>query len=175
MDMYNEIYKEAIESVNKQLDKFNEMGSGWRLEKILEINLKLARYKPIRGGNSFAPTPAGLKEKKAIVNVQNDDQLCFLYSVLAHKHPVKCNHHRVNHYNKYLHTLNYDGIDLPMSVGDIDRFEKKNPGLAINVYGYEKSLVYPRRISNRREGKIINLNMFDNSKWGISLCLDQEP
>ena len=37
MDYYNEIYKEVIESVNKQLDRFNKMGSGWRLEKILEI------------------------------------------------------------------------------------------------------------------------------------------
>ena len=50
MDMYQEVYKEAIESVNKQLDRFTEMGSGWRLEKILEIKLNLARYKPMRGG-----------------------------------------------------------------------------------------------------------------------------
>ena len=51
MDMFHEIYKEAIESVNKKLDRFNEMGSGWRLEIFLEINLNLARYQPIRGGN----------------------------------------------------------------------------------------------------------------------------
>ena len=85
MDYFNEIYTEAIESVNKKLDKFHEMGSGWRLEKILEIKLNLARYQPIRGGSSFADTPAGLRGKQAIVNVQNDDQSCFLYSVLAHQ------------------------------------------------------------------------------------------
>ena len=65
MDMYNEIYIEAIESVNRKLDRYSEMGSGWRLERIIEINLNLARYKPIRGGNSFTDTPAGLRDKKS--------------------------------------------------------------------------------------------------------------
>ena len=154
MDIFQEVYEEQIESVNKKLGRFNEMGSGWRLEKIIEINLNLARYPPIRGGNSFADTPAGLRDKKAIVNVQNKDHLCFLYSILAQLHPAKDHAYRVNHYKRYLNTLNYDGIEMPMSVGDIDRFEKKNPGLSINVYGYEEGLVYPRRISDRREGKI---------------------
>ena len=121
MDYFNEAYTEAIESVNKKIDKFHELGSGWRLEKILEIKLNLARYQPIRGGSSFTPTPAGLKEKGAIVNVQNDDHLCFVYSVLAHLHPaMNRNAQRVNNYKRYLNTLNYDGIEMPMSVGDID-------------------------------------------------------
>ena len=46
MDDYNEVYSEAIESINKKLDRFHELGSGWRLEKILELNLNLARYQP---------------------------------------------------------------------------------------------------------------------------------
>ena len=65
----------------KKLDRYSELGSGWRLEKINTINLNIARYKPIRGGNSFAYTPADLSDKKAILNVQNKDNLCFLYSI----------------------------------------------------------------------------------------------
>ena len=42
------------------------MGSGWRLEKINTINVNIARYRPIRGRNSFAYTPAGLRDKKTI-------------------------------------------------------------------------------------------------------------
>ena len=106
------------------------------------------------------------------MNVQNDDQLCFSYSVLAHLHPVKYNPHRVYHYKEYLNTLNYDGIVMPMSVGDIDRFEKINPDLAINVYSYEKGLVYPRRISDRRKEKLINLIMFDNLNGGYHYILE---
>ena len=33
MDIYNDIYMEAIESFNKKLDRYSEMGSGWRLDK----------------------------------------------------------------------------------------------------------------------------------------------
>ena len=58
----------------KKLDGYSELGSGWRLEKINTINLNIARYKPIRGGNSFAYTPADLRDKRIIY---------FLYSMLA--------------------------------------------------------------------------------------------
>ena len=121
--MYNEIYMEAIENVNKKLDRYSELGSGWRLEKINTINVNIARYRPIRG-SSFIPTPAGLREKKAILNVQNNDNLCFLYSILAQLYPAENHVQRVSKYKQYLNTLKYDGIEMPIPVGDIDKFEK---------------------------------------------------
>ena len=120
------------------------------MEKNKEIFLYLARYKPIRGGSSFSYTPAGLRGKKAILNVKNKDNLCFLWSILAKLHPAEDNAESVTKYKKYLKTLKYDGIETPMSVGDIDRFEKLNEDLTINVYAYEKCKVFPRRISERR-------------------------
>ena len=52
---------------------------------------------------------------------------------------------------------------MPMAVKDINRFEKMN-NLTINVYGCNEdgSEIYPRRISNRRDNKAINLLMLDN-------------
>ena len=94
------------------------------VEKINTINLNIARYKPIRGRNSFAYTPADISDKKTILNVQNKDNLCFLYSILAQLHPAEENAKRVSKYKKYLNTLKYDGIEMSISVGDIDRFEK---------------------------------------------------
>ena len=47
--------------------------------------------------------------------------------LLAQLHPAENrNYQRVNKYKKYLNRLKYDGIEMPMSVGDIDRFEKFN-------------------------------------------------
>ena len=43
-----------IESVSEKL------GSEWGVGKINTINLNIARYKPIRRGNSFAYTPKSL-------------------------------------------------------------------------------------------------------------------
>ena len=62
-----------MESINKKLDIFSELGSGWVFEKVEEIFVYIGKYKPRRGGNSFGYTPAGLQGKKAIVNVQNKD------------------------------------------------------------------------------------------------------
>ena len=53
---------------------------------------------------------------------------------------------------------------MPMSVGDIDRFEKLNEDLTINVYGYEEGILFPRRISEMRGEKPINLIIYDNLK-----------
>ena len=107
--------------------------------------------------------------KRLFLNVQNKDNLCFLYSILAQLHPAEENAKRVSKYKKYLNTLKYDGIEMPISVGDIDRFEKLNQDLTINVYAYEEGLVFPRRISNRRGEKLIKLIMFDNLKMWLSL------
>ena len=92
--------------------------------KINTINLNIARYKPIRRGNSFAYTPKSLVKKMVIVNVQNNDNLCFLYSILAQLYCAGKDPCRVSKYKQYLNTLKYDGIEMSIPVGDIDRFEK---------------------------------------------------
>ena len=98
--------------------------------------------------------------------------MCFIWSILAQLHPAENkNPQRVNQYEKYLNTLKYDGIEMPMSVGDINRFEKLNQDLTINVFAYEEGIVFPRRISERRGEKLINLIMFDNLKNGYHYVL----
>ena len=97
--------------------------------------------------------------------------MCFIWSILAQPHPAEKNANRVNKYKEYLNTLKYDGIEMPMSVGDIDRFEKLNQDLTINVYAYEEGIVFPRRISDRRGEIPINRIMFDNLKEGYHYAL----
>ena len=136
--------------------------SGWMMDRIKAVNLNIARYNPIRG-SSYIPTPQSLVQKVALVNVQNKDQNCFLYSILASLYPVKQNAERVSKYKKYLDKLNYKGIEMPMAVKDIDKFEKMND-LVINVYGCTEdgTQIWPRRIIKRRDKEVINLLMLEN-------------
>ena len=60
---------------------------------------------------------------------------------------------------------------MPLSVGDIDRFEKLNQDLTINVFAYDEGKVFPRKISDRRGEKLKNLIMFDNLKEGYHYAL----
>ena len=73
------------------------------MDQIESVDLHIARYKPI-GGSSWVETPVCLRGKKAVLNIQNDDMLCFLYCILAFLHPVSYKDHpyRPNKYKKYL-------------------------------------------------------------------------
>ena len=58
------------------------------------------------------------------------------YTLYWHNYTLlRKNAKRVLKYKKYLNTLKYDGIEMSISVGDIDRFEKLK-----NVYAYEEGL-----------------------------------
>ena len=52
--------------------------------------------------------------------------------------------------------FNRKGIGFPVSLKQIDKFEKQNP-FAVNVFGIEGEKVYPLRISKEREKQVINL------------------
>jgi len=46
---------------------------------------------------------------------------------------------------------NFAGIEFPVSLKDINKFEKNNPEIAVNVLGYENQMVFPLRISEMTE------------------------
>ena len=62
------------------------------------------------------------------------------------------------------------GIEYPVSLNDIDKFEKQNPTISITVFGYEGKSVYPLRISNNTDREHIILMLIE--KDGIKhYCL----
>ena len=54
-------------------------------------------------------------------------------------------------------TLNMEGIEYPVSLKDLNKFENQNPTISIRVFGYEGKSVYPLRNSENidREYNII--------------------
>ncbi|KAK3731613.1 hypothetical protein QZH41_015864 [Actinostola sp. cb2023] len=127
-------------------------GSSW----ILHLDLNTAQYTPIKG-SSYLPLPKQLKDKKAIVNIKNNDNKCFMWSVLAALHPVhwKDQPHRVTHYQPHLNKLNFDGIEFPVSISKMSKFEKQNK-ISVNVFGFEGAL-FPIHISKERYSVHVNL------------------
>lgn len=78
------------ESIKKMMNSFIEYqreGSNWALDKVLAVSIHIVQYNPMKG-SSYLPLPATLAKKKAIVNVMNTDQKCFMWSVLAALYPV---------------------------------------------------------------------------------------
>ena len=90
--------------------------------------------------------------------MQNKDNKCFLWNVLRALNP-KDNHPERVDKNLMLqeNTLNMEGIEYPVSLKDINKFENQNPTICITVFGYNGKNVYPLRNSDNtdREHKIV--------------------
>jgi hypothetical protein len=72
--------------------KFIREKSGLFLAEIYSLNLNIVRFSPI-DGSGFKKLPPFLANKKAIINVQNTDDRCFGYAVLAALLPDDPNRH----------------------------------------------------------------------------------
>ena len=68
---------------------------------------------------------------------KNKDEFCFLYSVLAALHPATDNVSMTYKYKPYLSELKIDGLEFPLKVHDIPKFEKLNPDIAIHVLHFD--------------------------------------
>ena len=70
----NHLLNEFIDHVKGEIEAWSQRGSGWVIDEILEAFMNVAQYQPLRGG-SYIVLPAKLKNKKAILNIQNRDAL----------------------------------------------------------------------------------------------------
>ncbi|XP_043477549.1 uncharacterized protein LOC122508334 [Leptopilina heterotoma] len=125
--------KNVMEPILKQVEEFAEKESQWTLHSITKLEINVNKYNAVRVG-SYIDLPHQIKIKKACVNVQNSDKMCFKWSVLSALHPR--NHHsdRVSSYYEFQNELNFTGIDFPVTLKDIVKFEKQND-ISINLYG----------------------------------------
>ena len=114
---------DGISELTEKIENMAEQGSGWQLVRIMEIFFILTKVSKIcrLSGSSYIETPPSLASKKAIINVQNDDLNCFLYSVLSltKKSELGGNLRRVSHYQPYIKTLYYRNIVIPLQLKDM--------------------------------------------------------
>jgi hypothetical protein len=136
-------------------------GQGYlRIVAPKEFTFSFAKLRSIAGG-SYVELPPWIMNKKAIVNIKNDDSLCFVYSVLASLYPVLKDANRVSNYKTKLTKLKYD--NKPMEIKDIGKFERDN-GLAINVFGLEhkdSKMITPLYISKVENKERINIFLYE--------------
>ena len=145
----NEIYEEITDHILESFSSYEGRGSGWKFMGIQYLEILITKVKHF-GGSSYIDLPSEINNKKACVNVQNNNQECFKFSILAalHCQEIKFNSERPSKYTKWLNDLNFDGIDFPVDLKDIDKFENQN-SYRINVLGYENKEIYPLRLSNK--------------------------
>jgi len=117
----------------QRVDQFTRRGSGYTLERIIQLSATCIKFRPLGSAGSYIPTPAWIKHKRAVINGQNkSDNRCFVWSVLAGLFPAREHTYRRQNYAKYETHLNLDGLEFPLAVKDIAKFEAQNPTIAIH-------------------------------------------
>ncbi len=169
---------EQLEVAGEQmLDKFSNYmrdGSGWALDRVIRINVHIAPYRPL-AARGRVKLPEALALKRAILNIKSrkDDKKCFVWCILAALFPVPHgqNGNQVSKYAKYEKRLKLKGIDMPVSLRQIPKFERQNR-LHVNVYHYPKELE-PLYVSPGQEDgrKLINLLMIKDRLGNAHYCL----
>ena len=111
------ILSQMIKEILEKISVFQKNGSGWYFEEVSSLEINIVDYKPIKG-SSYIPLSDFIMKKKSIINIQNKDNKCFRYL-----HPIQKNEIRLTDIRKYENDLNFKGIDFPVKLKDIPRFE----------------------------------------------------
>jgi hypothetical protein len=131
-------YASVRAELNRDVDRFTNVGSGWTLTAIVRFVVRIGQYRPLVG-LSFIPTPASLVAKQALINVYSPkDSMCFVWAVLSALYPCKKNADRISKYRPHLNSIDLTGLTFPVPVNRVARFEKNIPAISINVYALEK-------------------------------------
>ena len=169
MGALNNALNKFVDDVRGEIEAWSERGSGWVVDEILEAFINVAQYQPLNGG-SYMPLPQKLKSKKAIINVQNRDNQCLRWAIRAALFPAPQGK-MVSRTSSYPTNdgLNFAGIDFPTPVSQIDKLERQNENLALNVFGWENDKVLVHRLSEK-DGRIPRINLMlttqgDNSHY----------
>ena len=147
----HKIIDKGFAKMQEAIESFLRKGSGWVFKRCTSLDLKMMKYQPLKP-TAYISLPKGLLNKRSLLNIQNRDEKCFIWCVLAALHPIEWNKHanRVTKYKQYEKELNMKGIKYPVTLKQIDKFERQNEHISINIYGYTSEII-PLRIS-----KLIN-------------------
>ena len=166
-----EILSKVIRAILEKIIIYQQNGSGCYFKEIVHLEIHTVDFNPMRG-SSYIQLPDWIMRKKAIVNIRNKDDKCFLWCVLRYLHPRDRNDFRLTDLKQKENSLNTKGIKFPVRVKDISKFESLNPDIpGINVFSVnENKKFYPLRMAQRNPQETIDLFLYEeDGKYHHSL------
>ena len=151
-----------------QIQQQEMKDSEWRFDKINSMTVYFYKTTELNGSN-YVKIPL---RSNAILNVENNDKFCFLWSILAYLHPCNNNHpNRVSNYKQYFNELNINGFDFSngFKCSDVHEFNELN-NLSVNIFELNfyqdqnqwKHKLIPIEISKIDSDKVIDLAIYKN-------------
>lgn len=79
----SENFNTKTERLIELIDQYTNLGSGWQFDYIESFDINIDPFEPL-SGSSYIPLPEDLANKKAIINVKNEnDHECFKWAVTS--------------------------------------------------------------------------------------------
>ena len=142
MRMLYDYMQTAFDRFDKFINDWSEHGSGWQLEEIVNMNIRVSLVKIICGSGTVKLPPA-LLAKKAVLNIDSPDGQCFQYAVVAalhHNDPSVDSRlkNRASNYTSFLTKYNFSCFNGSVDASELKQFEKLNPNVSLTAIIWEK-------------------------------------
>ena len=174
LNMNHNLTQSDIDNINitfpleHQIQQQEMKDSGWRFDKLYSMTIYFYKSSEMNGSN-YIKIPL---RSNAILNVENNDKYCFLWSILAWLHPCNNNHsNRVSNYRQYFNDLNIQDFDFTngFKCRDVHKFNELN-NLSVNIFelnfyqdqNQRKYKLIPIEISKNNSDRIIDLAIYKN-------------
>ena len=122
----------SVSPLEHQKQQLEMRDSGWRFDKSNSITIYFYETGELNGSN-YVKIPL---RSNAILNIENNDRYCFIWSILANLHPCNNNHpNRVSNYKQYFDELNINGFDFAngFKCSNVHNFNELN-NLSVNIF-----------------------------------------
>ena len=138
----SEIIEEMFTHMKTQIEHPALAKSRFRFDEVLFPDVNLNQLNLTRG-SSYIPLPDWIVKKKVIINPKNTDERCFEWSDTAGLHymDIKSNPECISNLRKYVDNYDWSGLEFPLSIKGISKFEKQND-VIVNVLCVEGKKMY---------------------------------
>ena len=142
--------------------------SGWRFDKINSMTIFFYKTNELNGSN-YIKFPL---RSNAILNIENIDKYCSLWSILAYLHPCNNNHpNRASNFRQNFAELKIQGFDFSKGFrcSDVHNINELN-NLSVNIFEINfyqdqnqwKQKLIPIEISKNNSDRVIDLAIYKN-------------
>ena len=147
LNQINEWIYEEGQKINNRVSEIEGCGSDLVFEYIDSITIQYRRTKKTRGAAGYIELPKRLADKKAFINIKNEDDYCIKYNLVLHKNinnmktksggEIK-DKNDPRHYKRFLPDIKEPkNIVYPININkDIPKFEELN-NIKINIFTYQ--------------------------------------
>ena len=153
--------------LERQIQQQEMKDSGWRFDKVNSMTIYFYKTNDLIGSN-YVKIPL---RTNAILNIENNDKYCFLWSILASLYPCINRPNRVSNYRQYFNQLNIQDFDFTnkFKCSDVHKFNELN-NLSVNIFElafYQdqsqwKHKLIPIEISKNDSDRVIDLGNYKN-------------